>query len=173
MPRRAARARFSSICMVAAVPIMGSWNTRPMYWARLNSARPVTSTPPMVMVPESTGNTPAMALSMVDFPAPLPPMTVTKSPSSMVRFKPWRATFSLTVPGLKVFQTFCSLSMGYLLLSSSLVEILLLPVGHGQEHRHNQGGDELEVVGVDGQGADDKLDDDVVENRAQRHRQQL
>ncbi len=27
---RAARARFSSICMVAAVPIMGSWKTRPM-----------------------------------------------------------------------------------------------------------------------------------------------
>ena len=26
----AARARFSSICIVAAVPIMGSWNTRPM-----------------------------------------------------------------------------------------------------------------------------------------------
>ena len=28
-PRRAARARFSSTFMVAAVPVMGAWNTRP------------------------------------------------------------------------------------------------------------------------------------------------
>ena len=50
----------------------------------------------------SMGQTPATALSMVDLPAPLPPMTVTKSPSSSVRSRPLRATFSLTVPALKV-----------------------------------------------------------------------
>ena len=53
-PRRAASARFSSICIVGAVPIMGSWNTRPKNAARLCSGSLVTSCPSMVMVPEST-----------------------------------------------------------------------------------------------------------------------
>ena len=88
--------------MVAAVPIMGSWKTRPMYRARLCSGREVTSMPSMAMVPESTGHTPATALRRVDLPAPLPPMTVTKSPSARVRETPFRARFSLMVPGLKV-----------------------------------------------------------------------
>ncbi len=101
-PRRMARARFSSICMVAAVPIMGSWNTRPIYLARLCSGRLVTSAPPMEIVPRSAVHTPATALSRVDLPAPLPPMTVTNWPSSMWRSTPRRAVFSLTVPGLKV-----------------------------------------------------------------------
>ena len=42
---------FSSICIVAAVPIMGSWNTRPMYLARLCSGIWVRSTPPTEMLP--------------------------------------------------------------------------------------------------------------------------
>ena len=37
LPRRNARAMFSWISMPAAVPFMGSWNTRPMYLARLCS----------------------------------------------------------------------------------------------------------------------------------------
>ena len=111
LPRRAARARFSSICMVAAVPIMGSWNTRPIYFARLYSGRAVTSTPSMRIFPVSTGKTPAMALSMVLLPAPLPPMTVTKSPSFMVRFRPFKATFWFTVPALKVLLIFFSSSI--------------------------------------------------------------
>ena len=37
--------------------------------------------PSRTICPSSTGQTPAMALSMVDLPAPLPPMIVTKSPS--------------------------------------------------------------------------------------------
>ena len=36
-PRRLARARFSSIPIVAAVPVIGSWNTRPRYAALLYS----------------------------------------------------------------------------------------------------------------------------------------
>ena len=86
-PRRAASARFSMICISAAVPVMGSWNTRPRNGARLYSHRPEISTPSMRMEPESTGHTPETALSMVDLPAPLPPMTVQKSPSSRVRFR--------------------------------------------------------------------------------------
>ncbi len=43
--------------------------------------RLVTSLPSIMILPGSTGHTPATAFSMVDFPAPLPPITVTKSPS--------------------------------------------------------------------------------------------
>ncbi len=44
-----------------------------------------------------------MAFKSVDFPAPLLPITVTKSPSFNVRFTPCKAFFSLTLPGKKVF----------------------------------------------------------------------
>ena len=101
-PRRAARARFSSIHIEGAVPIIGSWNTRPMNAARLCSGRFVTSEPSMMTLPESTKNVPAVALSIVDLPAPLPPMTVTKSPSFSVRLRPFSAVLALMVPGLKV-----------------------------------------------------------------------
>ena len=40
--------------MVAAVPIMGSWNTRPMNLARLCSGSLVTFVPSMVTLPSST-----------------------------------------------------------------------------------------------------------------------
>ena len=103
-PRRRARARFSSMPIVAAVPFMGSWNTRPRKAARLCSGYLVTLTPSMRICPSSTFQVPAMALRRVDFPAPFPPMTVTKSPSFKVRSSPFRACFSLTVPGLKVFE---------------------------------------------------------------------
>ena len=101
-PRRFATARFSSISISAAVPFMGSWNTRPRYFALLCSGSFVISSPSMITEPLSTGQTPAMAFSMVDFPAPLPPMIVTKSPSSSVRLMPFKALFSLIEPGLKV-----------------------------------------------------------------------
>ena len=88
--------------MVAAVPIIGSWNTRPKKLARLCSDILVTSTSSIEMEPSSTRKTPAMAFNKVDFPAPFPPMTVTKSPSFKVRVVPLRAVFSLMVPGLNV-----------------------------------------------------------------------
>ena len=84
------------------MPIIGSWNTRPMNAARLCSGRFVTSEPSMMTLPESTKNVPAVALSIVDLPAPLPPMTVTKSPSFSVRLRPFSAVLALMVPGLKV-----------------------------------------------------------------------
>ena len=66
--------------MVAAVPIIGSWNTLPRYLARRCSFRRVTSFSPTRMEPLSGRKVPATVLSMVDLPAPLPPMTVQKSP---------------------------------------------------------------------------------------------
>ncbi len=101
-PRRMASARFSSISMVAAVPVIGSWNTLPRNFARLYSFNFVTSVPSMTMEPLSTGHTPAIAFNIVDLPAPFPPITVTKSPSSKVSDSPFNAIFSLTVPALKV-----------------------------------------------------------------------
>ena len=110
-PRRLARARFSSIPIVAAVPVIGSWNTRPRYAALLYSESFVTSVPPMMIFPESTGQAPATAFSIVDLPAPFPPITVTKSPSFRWRSTPFKATFSLIVPGLNVLCISINFSM--------------------------------------------------------------
>ena len=60
----------------------------------------------MVISPLSTIYVPATALRSVDLPAPLPPITVTKSPSFKVRDTPFKATFSLTVPSLKTLVIF-------------------------------------------------------------------
>src|SRR5262245_9637822 len=46
---------------------------------------------------------PAIALSRVDFPEPLVPMTTTQAPSSTARSTPLRAGTSLGLCGLKVF----------------------------------------------------------------------
>ena len=46
---------------------IGSWNTRPRYFALLCSGSFVISSPSMITEPLSTGQTPAMAFSMVDF----------------------------------------------------------------------------------------------------------
>ena len=97
-PLRDASARFSSMDMVAAVPVMGSWNTRPRKTALLCSGSFVTSFPPMTICPPSTGHTPAIALSIVDFPAPFPPIIVTKSPAFRLRLRPHNAVFSFMVP---------------------------------------------------------------------------
>ena len=144
-PRRAARARFSSMVMVGAVPSIGSWNTRPIMAARLCSLWRVMSTPSMLMLPPSISKAPAMALSMVLLPAPLPPMTVTKSPSFKRRLRPLSAVLAFIVPGLKVLETF---------LSSSIVLFLLeidgalargcgfaLPVGDGEKERYYECGE--------------------------------
>ena len=98
LPRRSAMARFSSMPMSAAVPIIGSWNTRPSRAARRCSGSRVSSVPSRQMEPQSAGNTPAMRLSSVLLPAPLPPMTVTKSPSANEMLTSRMAVFSLTVP---------------------------------------------------------------------------
>ena len=76
-----------------------------MYCARTCSGMPVTSVPSMTTLPSSTGQTPATALSIVLLPAPLPPMTVTKSPGLRCRSMLLSAFFSLIVPGLKVLET--------------------------------------------------------------------
>ena len=71
------------------------------------------SRPSSSMTPESMGYTPAIMFMRVDLPAPLPPITVTKSPGARCRSTLTKARFSLMVPALKVLQTFCTFSMGY------------------------------------------------------------
>src|SRR5574344_3033875 len=102
----------------------------------------------MRMEPLSTGKVRAMALGRVDFPAPLPPMTVTKSPSCSVRLRSSSAVFSWMVPGKKVLEIFFSSSMAH---ASFLVGQLILPVWNGQEYGHDQSRDQLQVVGVQAQ----------------------
>ena len=60
----------------------------------------------MKIFPRSTKNVPAMEFISVDLPAPLPPMTVTNSPGARCSESPVSATFSVIVPGLKVFAMF-------------------------------------------------------------------
>ena len=80
--RRYARDRFSSMVIWGAVPFKGSWKRRPMIRLLWYSGAKVMSFPFKVMEPESVIKLPAMAANMVDFPAPLEPMTVAKSPGS-------------------------------------------------------------------------------------------
>ena len=54
-PLLAARARFSTICISAAVPVIGSWKTLPIYFALLCSGSFVTSTSSIIIFPQSTG----------------------------------------------------------------------------------------------------------------------
>ena len=62
--------------------------------------------------PLSAKKTPVIALNSVDFPAPLLPTIVANSPCFKVRFRFFNAHFSLTVPGLKVFDIVQSLTNG-------------------------------------------------------------
>ena len=77
---------------------------------------------------------------------------VAKSPASIVRLTPFRATFSLTVPGLKVLCSTRSSSISILhtLLpcltgrTAALLKGDLLPDGgHRDGHRHDDGADQL------------------------------
>ena len=83
--------------------------------------------PSMVMEPLSTGHTPAMALSMVDLPAPLPPITVTKSPGLRVSERFCSAFFSFIVPGLKVLHILSSFSISTLPFHQAFPLRLRLP----------------------------------------------
>lgn len=83
----------------------------PMYFALLCSAVIVMSLPSRIILPESVRNEPAIALNIVDLPAPFAPIIVMKSPSSTLSERSLSATFSSTVPGLNTFFMFCSSSI--------------------------------------------------------------
>ena len=70
-----------------AVPTIGSWKTRPKYGALWYSRNLEISLLLSKIIPSSAGMLPAMRLIKVLLPAPLPPITVMKSPSWSVRFK--------------------------------------------------------------------------------------
>ena len=57
-------------------------------------------------------------------------------------------------------------------LLAGLVPVLALPVRHRKENGDDDGGQHLQVVAVEAQGQDD-LDDQIVNNRAEGHAQQL
>ena len=142
--------------MLGAVPLSGSWNRCPMTLLRWCSGAKVMSCPPSRRLPSSAIKPPVMALNRVDLPAPLEPTMVAKSPASICRLTPFSATFSLTVPGLKVLcRSFsCSISMllslpvGHGAAGTGSVPTLfkgeVLPDGgHGDGHCHDDGGNQL------------------------------
>ena len=67
-------------------------------------------------------------------------------------------------------------SMGELLLFRGvdrLGEVFSLPVGDGEEYRHHQGGEQLEVIGVEIAQLEHRRNDHIVDDGAEGHRQQL
>src|SRR5690606_24359759 len=108
------------------------------------------------MFPASGKWVPAITLRSVDFPAPLLPITVANSPSAIVRVTPRKATFSLDAPGLKVFWTCCSRSIGRghppgpRAQGGSLLaqrRDLIFDGGHRESEDDEHGRDDLEVGG--------------------------
>jgi hypothetical protein len=61
-------------------------------WTSRCGGTPTMSSPSRRMLPPETARSPEMVLSVVDLPAPLPPMRVTISPSSTVSEMPFRAS---------------------------------------------------------------------------------
>ena len=90
---------------------MGSWKSTPMLLALTCMESRVTSLPSNTMLPESVIKEPRIALNKVDFPAPLAPMMVIKSPFFTSRERSSMASFSLLVPGLKVLEICDTLSI--------------------------------------------------------------
>src|SRR5699024_12877923 len=68
----------------------------------------------MEMVPESTIGRPEIELSNVDLPAPLEPISVTKSPGARSRETSISALRSFAVRGKKVLEISSILSIGHL-----------------------------------------------------------
>src|SRR5699024_9342449 len=131
------------------------------------------SCPSRVMVPASAMNSPAMALNSVDLPAPLEPTMVAKSPASRWRSTACRATFSLTVPGLKVLLTWFRSSTGrtfFLCAGTAAAESRPGLQGGGRDgQRHDDGGDQLEALRRD-VGPQGQRDDETVDHAARHGR---
>ena len=87
------------------MPPSGSWNTRASSRARSAAPCAVTSAPSIAIRPAVARAVPASALSSVDLPAPLLPITVTNWPCGIARSTPRSARVSSTVPGWKVTST--------------------------------------------------------------------
>src|SRR5580765_1190476 len=109
------------------------------------------------MAPSSTGKLPATALSKVDLPDPLVPITITQEPSSMLRSTPQSAVTSFDVPGLNVLQTFLSSSIehrfrlrsGYRLEGARPFFELAQNPRQDQRHENKCGGNQFEIVGIE------------------------
>src|SRR5262245_59183055 len=120
--------------MVGAVPLNGFWKTRPIIDARRCSGQRVTLRPAMSIEPRSTMKLPATVLSIVDFPEPFVPMTMTNDPSSISSDTPRRARTSFGVPSKNVLRRSRSCSMPFHFLQE-----------HGQDERaeHKERGHQL------------------------------
>src|SRR6478672_5458984 len=99
------------------------------------------------MLPESTTNVPAMALSNVDLPEPFVPITITNDPSSIVRSTPCRDRTSFGVPALKVLARFLVSSIDW--YPGSLRAELREQVGQDQRQEYEHGSDQLKIVRIE------------------------
>src|SRR5699024_8523827 len=137
------------------------------YLARLCSGWRATFLPSMEMVPESTIRRPEIELSNVDLPAPLEPITVTKSRGARSRETSTSALRSFAVPGKKVLEILSILSIGH--LPSGHLRGLTRELGQ-QECRDNEhGGNQLHVIRVQAD-RERNVDDQAVEDGAEGNR---
>ena len=83
-----ANAKFSSTDRRTAVPILGSWKTRLIFFERRVTECLVISSSFKNICPSSIGNVPATLFSKVDLPAPFPPIIVTNSPGAKLKLIP-------------------------------------------------------------------------------------
>src|SRR5690349_6121329 len=106
------------------------------------------------MRPESHGKTPAIALSSVDFPAPLEPMTLTKSPASSFRLTCCSATTSSTVPAKNVLVSDWMSRMAYLPWAQRSRQTSASPPPQrwcGKDNDHKHCSHQVEIVGTESQ----------------------
>src|SRR5262245_48891322 len=120
------------------------------------------------MVPISTGNVPATALSRVDFPEPFVPMTITNEPGSRTRSMPRKARTSLAVPAWNVFAIWVSSSIS----SRSAIAHPRQGIRQDQRDEHKDGSHQLEIVRIQScaqRDRDQQAEQDRPHHRADEH----
>src|SRR5574344_1248582 len=165
---------FSSMVRSSQVPAIGSWKTRATRVARAQTGWRVTSVSSIRMLPLSTRRSPETALRKVDLPAPLVPITVTNWPVGISSDNPCRARVSMGVPGLKVILRSLALSMS----GTPAARQALFAQGDDQGHGDQQGGDQVEVLGLQAdevafqrQRNEETVDDGAQDNRQGQDKQ--
>src|SRR5262245_14429459 len=132
--------------MDGAVPLKGFWKTRPMSRARRCSGQCVTSRPARRIVPASSGNVPATALSSVDFPDPFVPITTTNDPGSIVKSMPASARTSFGVPSKNVLN---ALRISNIAWSLQYFGPQSCQFGDDQRGQHEGRRNQLQIIGVE------------------------
>src|SRR3569833_4436107 len=119
--------------------------------ARRCSGQLVISCPDTEILPASTLNVPATALSSVDLPEPLVPSTMRNVPVGMVRDTFRSARTSFCVPPLNVFdiRSICSIGLGCFRQCASAESDSPREIGCHQRRKNKDGGNQLKIIRIE------------------------